>query len=44
MFESAPNGYFLHDLIVFHGLRKGGYVSKGFIFEPPISALRRPNI
>ena len=35
MFEQAPNGYFLNDLIVFDGLRKGGYVSKGFIFEPP---------
>ena len=35
MFESAPNGYFLNDLIVFHGLRKGCYVSKGFLIEPP---------
>ena len=35
MSESAPNGYFVRDLIVFNGLRKGGYVSKGFIFEPP---------
>ena len=35
MFEHAPNGHFLQDLIVFHGLRKGGHVAKGFIFEPP---------
>ena len=35
MFETAPNGYFMRDLIVFHGLRKGCYVSKGFIIEPP---------
>ena len=35
MFESAPNGYFINDLIVFHGLRKGCYVSKGFLIEPP---------
>jgi type IV secretion system protein TrbE len=35
MFESAPNGYFINDLIVFHGLGKGCHVSKGFIFEPP---------
>jgi len=35
MFESAPNGYFLNDLIVFHGLGKGCHVSKGFIIEPP---------
>ena len=35
MFETAPNGYFIRDLIVFHGLRKGCYVSKGFIIEPP---------
>jgi hypothetical protein len=35
MFEQAPNGHFLQDLIVFSGLRKGGYVAKGFIFEPP---------
>ncbi len=34
MFESAPNGYFVRDLIVFHGLRKGCHVSKGFIIEP----------
>lgn len=34
MFESAPNGYFLNDLIVFHGLRKGCHVSKGFVLEP----------
>src|ERR1700676_1796430 len=35
MFESAPNGYFIRDLIVFDGLRKGCHVSKGFIIEPP---------
>jgi type IV secretion system protein TrbE len=35
MFESAPNGYFLNDLIVFHGLGKGCQVSKGFLIEPP---------
>jgi len=35
MFESAPNGYFLNDLIVFHGLGKGCHVSKGFVIEPP---------
>ena len=35
MFESAPNGYFINDLIVFHGLGKNCHVSKGFIFEPP---------
>jgi hypothetical protein len=35
MFETAPNGYFIRDLIVLHGLRKGCYVSKGFVIEPP---------
>jgi type IV secretion system protein TrbE len=35
MFETAPNGYFVRDLIVFHGLRKGCYVSKAFTIEPP---------
>jgi hypothetical protein len=35
MFENAPNGYFIHDMIVFNGLSHGGYVSKGFIFQPP---------
>jgi hypothetical protein len=35
MFEKAPNGHFVNDLIVFNGLNEGGYVSKGFIFEPP---------
>src|SRR6266571_73200 len=35
MFERAPNGYFVRDLIVFNHLRRGGYVSKGFIFEAP---------
>jgi len=34
MFESAPNGYFVRDLIVFDGLRKGCHVSKGFVIEP----------
>jgi hypothetical protein len=35
MFDDAPNGYFVRDLIVFNGLRQGCFVSKGFIFEPP---------
>jgi type IV secretion system protein TrbE len=35
MFEKAPNGHFVNDLIVFNGLNEGGYVAKGFIFEPP---------
>lgn len=35
MFENAPNGYFIRDLIVFNGLSQGGYVSKGFIFQAP---------
>jgi len=35
MFERAPNGFFVRDLIVFNHLRRGGYVSKGFIFEAP---------
>ena len=35
MFEESPNGYFVNDLIVFNSLNAGGYVSKGFIFEPP---------
>ena len=35
MFEQAPNGHFLQDMIIFGGLRKGGHVAKGFIFEPP---------
>jgi type IV secretion system protein TrbE len=35
MFENAPNGYFIRDMIIFNGLSQGGYVSKGFIFQPP---------
>ena len=35
MFEKAPNGHFVNDLIVFNGLNEGGFVSKGFVFEPP---------
>src|SRR6185437_3121482 len=35
MFENAPNGYFARDLIIFNGLSQGGYISKGFIFQPP---------
>jgi hypothetical protein len=35
MFEKAPNGFFVRDMIVFNGLSQGGYVSKGFIFQPP---------
>jgi len=33
--EQPANGHFLRDLVVFNGLNAGGYVSKGFIFEPP---------
>ena len=35
MFEQAPNGHFIRDMIVFNGLDAGGTVSKGFIIEPP---------
>src|ERR1700692_1927518 len=35
MFERAPNGFFVRDLIVFNLLRRGGYVAKGFIIEAP---------
>jgi len=35
MFENAPNGFFVRDLIVFNHLRRGGFVSKGFVFEAP---------
>src|SRR5438477_8906903 len=35
MFERAPNGYFVRDLMVFNHLRRGCYVSKGFVFEAP---------
>jgi hypothetical protein len=35
MFERPPNGFFVRDLMVFNHLRRGGYVSKGFVFEPP---------
>ena len=35
MFERAPNGFFVRDLILFNQLRRGGYVAKGFVFEAP---------
>ena len=35
MFERPPDGFFVRDLIVFNHLRRGGYVSKGFIFQAP---------
>src|SRR5664280_901202 len=35
MFERPPNGFFVRDLILFNHLRRGGYVAKGFVFEPP---------
>src|SRR3989442_13020945 len=35
MFERAPNGFFVRGMMVFNHLRRGGYVSKGFIFEAP---------
>jgi hypothetical protein len=35
MFERAPNGFFVRDLMVFNHLRRGGFVSKGFILEAP---------
>src|SRR2546423_8950555 len=35
MFEAPPDGFFIRDLLVFKGLRQGGYVAKGFVFEPP---------
>src|SRR5947207_9411132 len=33
--EPTPNGFFCRDLIVFNHLRRGGFVSKGFIFQAP---------
>ena len=33
--EQAPNGHFVKNLLVFNGLQKGGFVSKGFFFEAP---------
>ncbi|MEO8350123.1 MAG: TraC family protein [Chthoniobacteraceae bacterium] len=33
--EQPPNGHFIGDLIVFHGLGAGGFAAKGFIIEPP---------
>lgn len=33
--EKPANGYFIRDLLVFNGLNSGGFVSKGFIFQPP---------
>ena len=35
MFERSPNGFFVRDLILFNQMRRGGYVSKGFVFEAP---------
>src|SRR5271170_4355892 len=35
MFERAPNGFFVRNLVVFNLLRRGGYVAKGFVFEAP---------
>jgi len=35
MFSKAPNGFFMRDMVVFNGLAQNGYVSKGFIFQPP---------
>ncbi len=35
MFERAPNGFFIRDMIVFNHLRRGGYVAKGFAIEAP---------
>src|SRR6266516_3679758 len=35
MFERAPNGFFIRDMMIFNHLRRGGYVSKGFIFQAP---------
>ena len=35
MFEDAPNGFFVRDLLIFNGLRQGGYATRGFIFHPP---------
>ncbi len=33
--ENPANGYFVRNLLIFNGLNAGGFVSKGFIFEPP---------
>jgi hypothetical protein len=35
MFERAPNGFFVRGMMVCNQLWRGGYVSKGFIFEAP---------
>ena len=43
MFERAPNGFFVRGMMVFNHLRRGGYVSKGFIFlKRPTSRTARP--
>ncbi|MBV9010151.1 MAG: hypothetical protein JO354_13460 [Verrucomicrobia bacterium] len=44
MFESAPNGYFVRDLVVFYGLRKGCHVSKGFVIQPPDLSTASPEL
>src|SRR5262245_19474271 len=35
MFEPAPDGFFVRDLLVFNHLRRGGVVAKGFVLEAP---------
>src|ERR1041385_8641537 len=35
MIERAPNGFFVRHMMIFNHLRRGGYVSKGFVFEAP---------
>jgi hypothetical protein len=35
---SAPNGWFCRDLLVWNSISKGGYTSKGYVFEVPAQA------
>jgi type IV secretion system protein TrbE len=35
---SAPNGWFCDDLLVWNSISKGGYTSKGYVFEVPAPA------
>lgn len=35
MFERSPDGFVVRDLLIFDHPGRGGYVSKGFLFEAP---------
>ena len=42
--QSAPNGWFCNDLIVWNSIGKGGFTSKGYTFDVPAQSQASPAV